>query len=69
MPKEFRSKLGSYASAGDERLSRQIKIRLGDRSFQRLISLLHNSNDRHDFIRAAIAEKLDRDSIQSRDLT
>jgi len=61
MAKLLRSSLGSFISANGERLSKQVKIRVSDHIFDRLASLLPDSVDRHDFIRSAIAEKLDRD--------
>lgn len=62
MAKVLRSSLGSFLSANGDRLNKQIKVRLSDRLADRLSALLPDSSDRHDFIRAAIAEKLDRDS-------
>ena len=62
MAKVLRSSLGSFISANGERLSKQIKVRVSENLIDRLASLLPDSGDRHDFIREAIAEKLDRDT-------
>lgn len=62
MAKVLRSPLGSFISANGERLPKQIKVRVSEDLMDRLAFLLPDSGDRHDFIRAAIAEKLDRES-------
>lgn len=64
MAKVLRSSLGSFISATGERLSKQILIRISERDSDRLFSRFPDSGDRLDFIRAAIAEKLERDSKQ-----
>jgi hypothetical protein len=69
MAKSLRSPLGSFISPTGERLNKQVLVRLSDGDADRLAALVGESSDRNDFIRAAIAEKLDRDSIQSRDLS
>lgn len=62
MAKVLRSSLGSFLSASGERLTKQILLRISERDSDRLFSRFHESSDRLDFIRAAIAEKLDRES-------
>lgn len=61
-PDGKRSSLGSFASANGERLNKQILLRISERDNARLVSRFPVSGDRLDFIREAIAEKLDRDS-------
>ena len=60
MAKVLRSPLGMFISGGGDRLSKQIKVRVSLDHLDRLSVLLPDSGDRHDFIRAAIAEKLER---------
>lgn len=62
MAKVLRSSLGSFISANGERLSKQIKVRVSENLIDRLASLLPDSSDRHDFIREAITEKLEREN-------
>lgn len=62
MAKVLRSSLGSFLSASGERLTKQILLRISERDSDRLFSRFPESSDRLDFIRAAIAEKLDRES-------
>ena len=62
MSKILRSSLGSFLSPNGERLSKQILVRISASDSDRLAALLPNSDDRPSFIRAAIAEKLERDS-------
>ena len=60
MAKILRSSLGSFISANGDNLSEQILLRISKQLKTRLVALLPDSGDRMDFIRAAIAEKLER---------
>jgi len=54
---------GAFVPASGDGFPARVHLRVTKVVGDRLVALLPNSGDRMDFIRAAIAEKLERDSI------
>jgi len=58
----IRSVTGAFVPATGEGFPVRVNLRVSKAMGDRLVSRFPTSGDRMDFIRAAIAEKLDRDS-------
>lgn len=64
MAVKLRSVTGAYIPANGEGFPVRVNLRVSKAMGDRLVAMFPASGDRMDFIRAAIAEKLERDSKQ-----
>ena len=64
MAVKLRSVTGAYIPANGEGFPVRVHLRVSRLTGDRLLALYPNSGDRMDFVRSAIAEKLERDSKQ-----
>lgn len=62
----LRGVTGAFIPANGEALAVRVHLRVPRKIGDRLAALFPNSGDRLDFIRAAIAEKLERDKLLSK---
>lgn len=62
----LRGVTGAYIPANGEGFGVRVNLRVSKDIGDRLASLYPNSGDRMDFIRAVIAEKLERDQLLSK---
>ena len=61
----LRGVTGAYIPANGDAFAVRVNLRVSKAMGDRLVSLYPNSGDRMDFIRAAIAEKLECDQLLS----